>query len=71
MRYSEKLMPIGILASIILTVFGIFVPHDSISYWDYSLALGLPLWIITTLCYVNCLTATKFRDIVKSVDEYI
>jgi hypothetical protein len=58
------LIPIGM----VMTILGIFTPHDSMFYWEYMLPIGLPLWFLSTITVSSNLTFPPTRDIVKTID---
>lgn len=54
---------LGIFVGMMMTLFGIFVPHESFLYWDYWLAIGLPLWIASTVYISRGLHILSDQDI--------
>jgi hypothetical protein len=57
-----------ILVGMVMTILGIFTPHESSFYWEFMLPIGLPLWIVTTVSITKNLTYDFMHDIVKALD---
>ena len=60
----------GIILGMIMTVLGAFIPHESSYFWEYYMALGLPLWIFSTVSITKSLTFESRRDIKEALTDY-
>jgi len=61
---------LGIFEGIAMTILGIFAGHDTPLYWEYWLAIGLPMWIFCTVYITRGLTFESSRDIKEALTDY-